>query len=86
MRCATIFAAALVAVPLAAVTQPSAHAQEYCGFAGHPGSIVQCGYSSLEGCQNSIGKGAMCFVNPYVALNARGATPSSVARVRFARS
>ena len=41
-----------------------------------PRLIVQCGYSSLEGCENSIGKGAMCFVNPYVAINDRRTVPA----------
>jgi hypothetical protein len=73
MRCAVIVAG-LVATGFTAVS-PGAHAQEYCGYAGHPGAIVQCGYSSLEGCENTIGKGAMCFVNPYVALNTRRQGP-----------
>jgi hypothetical protein len=71
MRCGVIVAAALVAMGFAAVSPSGAQAQEYCGYTGHPGAIVQCGYSSLEGCENTIGKGAMCFVNPYVALNTR---------------
>jgi hypothetical protein len=40
-----------------------------------PTAIVQCGYSSFEGCENTIGKGAMCFVNPYVAINDRRTAP-----------
>ena len=71
MRCGVIVAAALMAMGFTAVSPAAAHAEEYCGYAGRPGAIVQCGYSSQEGCENSIGKGAMCFVNPYVALNTR---------------
>lgn len=85
MRCAIIFTAALVAIPLAAVSPPRAQAEEYCGFVGHPGAIVQCGYSSLQGCENSIGKGAMCFVNPYLVLNTRRTPPSIVSRAPFVR-
>jgi len=70
MRCAVIVAG-LVATGFTAVSPGGAHAEEYCGYAGRPGAIVQCGYSSLEGCESTIGKGAMCFVNPYVALNTR---------------
>jgi hypothetical protein len=73
MRCGIILAAAFMAL-----SATGAHAEQWCGFAAHPGSIVQCGYSSQEGCQNTIGKGAMCFVNPYVAFNTRRATPVPV--------
>ena len=58
-----------------------AHAQSWCGYAAHPHSIVECGYSSVEGCENAIGKGAMCFINPYVALNSRRATPVPAAKL-----
>jgi hypothetical protein len=80
MRCGIILAAAFMAMPvtaisIAAMSATGAHAQGYCGFAAHPGAIVECGYSSLQGCENDIGKGAMCFVNPYLVLNTRRATP-----------
>ncbi len=77
MRCRIISAAALMAVTVMAMLT-AARAQEYCGFSARPGSIVECGYSSLQGCQNDIGKGAMCFINPYLVLNTR--RPASVAR------
>jgi hypothetical protein len=73
MRCGVIVAAALVAMGFTAVSPRGVHAQEYCGYTGRPGAIVECGYSSLEGCETTIGKGAMCFINPYVALNTRRA-------------
>jgi len=66
-----------MAMPLTAMSAAGAHAQEYCGFAARPGSIVQCGYSSLPGCENAIGKGAMCFVNPYVVFNTPSALPAN---------
>ena len=82
MRCGIILAAALMATAFTAMSPSGAHAQEYCGFSAKPGSIVQCGYSSLEGCENSIGKGAMCFVNPYVAINERRSAPSDSVTTR----
>jgi Protein of unknown function (DUF3551) len=85
MRCGLILAAGLVAMPLAAMSAASAHAQEYCGFNPHPGSIVECGYSSREGCENAIGKGAMCFVSPYIALDTRRGAPLIVSRTYPAR-
>jgi hypothetical protein len=72
MRCGVILAATLIIA-----SAPGAHAQQWCGYLGRPYSIIQCGYSSLEGCENAVGngKGAMCFVNPDVTLNSRRAAP-----------
>ncbi len=80
MRSRIIFAAVLIALPSAILAAPPAAApdqqqQQYCGFNPRPGSIVECGYSNRESCENAIGKGAMCFVNPYLALNTDRATP-----------
>jgi|SRR5580692_10148270 hypothetical protein len=75
MRCGMILAAALIATPFASMSARSAQAQEYCGFTAHLGAVVQCGYSNRESCENAIGKGAMCFVNPYLVLNTRRPAP-----------
>jgi Protein of unknown function (DUF3551) len=78
MRCWIIaFAATVTAMPLAAASATGAQAQEYCGFTAHLGAVVQCGYSNRESCENAIGKGAMCFVNPYLVLNTKRPTPVS---------
>jgi len=76
MRYGIVLAAALAATPFTAMSATGAHAQDWCGFSARPNAIVQCGYSSLEGCENTIGKGAMCFVNPYVAINEKRTTPA----------
>jgi hypothetical protein len=80
MRCGTVVAAAFLATTVTALSTMAvsspARAEEYCGFSARPGAIVECGYSSIEGCQNDIGKGAMCFVNPYLVMNERRATPT----------
>jgi hypothetical protein len=75
MRSGLILAAAIIATPLTFASPSGAHAQQYCGFNPQPGAIVECGYTSLQGCENDIGKGAMCFVNPYLVLNTRWPTP-----------
>ena len=75
MRYGLIVAAALIALPFASVSATSVHAEEYCGFLPHLGAMVQCGYTSLQGCENAVGKGAMCFVNPYLVLNTRRPRP-----------
>jgi hypothetical protein len=76
MRCGIVLAAAFLATSFTAMSPTGAHAQDWCGFSARPNAIVQCGYSSLEGCENTIGKGAMCFVNPYVAINDRRNVPA----------
>jgi Protein of unknown function (DUF3551) len=75
MRSGLVLAAAIIATPLTFALPSGAHAEQYCGFSTQPGAIVECGYTSLQGCQNDIGKGAMCFVNPYLVENTRRATP-----------
>ena len=76
MRCWIIaLAAVAAAVPLAATSATSVHAEEYCGFLPRLGAMVQCGYSSQQGCESANGKGAMCFVNPYLVLNTRRPGP-----------
>jgi hypothetical protein len=72
-----VFAAAVLALPLATASASGVQAQEYCGFTAHLGAVVQCGYSNRESCENAIGKGAMCFVNPYLVLNVRRPSPAS---------
>ena len=76
MRYGIVLAAAFLAAGFTAMSPTRAHAQQWCGFSTKPGSIVQCGYSSLEGCENAIGKGAMCFVNPYLGMNERRTMPT----------
>ena len=71
MRCRILLAAVLIATPFAAMSASRAHAEQWCGFPAGPHPIVQCGYSNLESCENNAGKGATCFVNPYVAINDR---------------
>ena len=76
MRCSImIFAAAVMAMPLTAASATGAQAQQYCGFLPHLGAVVQCGYSDRASCENAVGKGAMCFINPYVARNERRLAP-----------
>jgi len=73
MRSGFIVAAAFIA--FSGVSATGAQAEEWCGYSARPHAIVQCGYTSQAGCENTIGKGAMCFINPYVAFNTRRMTP-----------
>lgn len=63
-------AAAFLIIPAS-----GAHAEEWCGYATRANSIIECGYSSDTECENAIGKGGMCFVDPDYALDTRRATP-----------
>jgi len=67
MQSATIWAAAIAALLTASAT--SAEAEEWCGYGLHDKSIIECGYTSLADCENTTGKGGMCFVDPELALD-----------------
>jgi len=82
MRYGIVLAAAFLAAGFTAMSPTGAHAQQWCGFSAKPGAIVQCGYTNFEGCENAIGKGAMCFVNPYVAINERRSAPGDSVTAR----
>jgi hypothetical protein len=77
MRSGIVLSAVTAAAAMAFTTfsATGAQAQQWCGFTAHLGAVVQCGYSSQQGCENAIGKGAMCFINPYLVENARRAPP-----------
>lgn len=69
MRCSILVTAALAAMAFTSMSATGAQAQPWCGFTVHLGAVVQCGYSSQQACENAVGKGAMCFINPYLVLN-----------------
>jgi hypothetical protein len=71
MRYGILAAAALGAMAFTSASATGAQAQQWCGFSAQKGAIVQCGYTSQQGCENTIGKGAMCFINPYLVFNER---------------
>lgn len=77
MRCGIILAAALTATSVTAVSVTGAQADEWCGYAAQVNAIIQCGYSSITGCEDTIGKGATCFVNPDYALAIKRGTPAT---------
>ncbi len=72
MRCAII-----IAVALTAMAASGAQAEQWCGYAARAKSIIECGYSSATECENAIGKGGMCFINPDYAANASHAVPKT---------
>jgi len=77
MRCGMILAAALAVV---AMTTGARADDEWCGYAAKDNAVIECGYSTVAECENAIGKGGMCFIDPEYALNSRHATPVNPAR------
>jgi Protein of unknown function (DUF3551) len=72
MRCGIPLAAAMIAL----LSATSAHAEEWCGYAAHANSVIECGYTTAQGCENVVGKGGMCFINPDLALNVKSEKPA----------
>jgi Protein of unknown function (DUF3551) len=78
MRCAMMFAAVAAAVTTMPAT--GAHAEAWCGYAAREKSFIECGYSSTTECENAIGKGGMCFIDPEYAFDQRRPVPVTAAR------
>jgi hypothetical protein len=79
MRNGLILAAALAA---AVTSTTGARADdEWCGYAATDKAMIECGYSSVAQCQNAVGKGGMCFVDPEYALETK--RPTRVDRPKY---
>ena len=71
MRGEILLAGAMVLMAI-----PAAQAGEWCGYAAHAKSLIECGYSSVSECENAQGKGGMCFIDPEVAFNRKSRAQS----------
>ena len=69
MRYGLISAAALAAATAAMSTTSARADDEWCGYATGDKALIECGYSSVAQCENAVGKGGVCFVDPEYALN-----------------
>ena len=79
MRYGLILAAALTA---AAMSTTGARADdEWCGYATGDKALIECGYSSVAQCENAVGKGGVCFVDPEYALRTK--RPTALHPVNF---
>ena len=67
--------AAILIVLSAGSAASSARADEWCGYATGDNTVIQCGYTTVAGCESAVGKGGMCFVDPDTALNIKHSTP-----------
>ncbi|MFZ1924274.1 MAG: DUF3551 domain-containing protein [Xanthobacteraceae bacterium] len=70
----------VLALALTALSATGARADQWCGYATQKNAVVQCGYMTSADCENAVGKGGMCFVDPDLALNASRATPVIAAK------
>ena len=68
----------ILAAALLVISATAARADEWCGYATQKDAVVECGYMSSADCENAVGKGGMCFVDPDLALNARLSHPAPV--------
>jgi hypothetical protein len=67
----------ILALALCLPAAAGAHAEEWCGYASRDKSIIECGYSSVTDCENAVGKGGVCFVDPDYALAVNHAAPAT---------
>jgi hypothetical protein len=67
--------AAILIVLSAGSAASSTHADEWCGYATGDNAVIQCGYTTVAGCESAVGKGGMCFVDPDTAMNIKRSTP-----------
>ncbi|MGO9698579.1 MAG: DUF3551 domain-containing protein [Xanthobacteraceae bacterium] len=68
--------AIVIAAALSVLTLSDGNAAEWCGYASHAKSLIECGYSSIADCESAVGKGGTCFVDPDYAANEKQSTPS----------
>ena len=72
----------ILAAALAAMSTTGARADdEWCGYATGDKALIECGYSSVAQCENAVGKGGVCFVDPEYALRAK--RPTALQPVNF---
>jgi hypothetical protein len=76
MRSGIILAAALTAL-----SATGARADQWCGYATHKDAVIECGYTTAADCENAVGKGGMCFVDPDLALNTTRVMPAKNTKI-----
>jgi hypothetical protein len=59
----------ILAAALIVMSATAAQADEWCGYATQKDAVVECGYITAQDCENAVGKGGMCFVDPDLARN-----------------
>jgi len=63
----------VVAAAALALSATGARADQWCGYAAKDNAVIECGYTTANGCESAVGKGGMCFVDPDIALTSKAA-------------
>lgn len=71
----------ILAAALIALSATGARADEWCGYATHENAVIECGYTTAQECENAVGKGGMCFLDPDTALNSKRALPATAMKL-----
>jgi hypothetical protein len=74
----------VVAAAALALSATGARADQWCGYTARDNAVIECGYTTAAGCESSVGKGGMCFVDPDIVLRFTRvpATPAKAAANR----
>lgn len=59
----------VVAAAALALSATGARADQWCGYAAKDNAVIECGYTTANGCETAVGKGGMCFIDPDIAFN-----------------
>jgi hypothetical protein len=70
-----------IAAAITIVSSTGVSADEWCGYATGDNTVIECGYTTLAGCEGAVGKGGMCFVDPDTALNVKHAAPAPPTKI-----
>jgi len=58
-----------LATALTVLSTTAARAEDWCGYDAKEKALIECGYSTVTQCENAMGKGGMCFMDPDYARN-----------------
>jgi hypothetical protein len=72
----------VLAAALAVMSTTGARADdEWCGYAVKDKAIIECGYSTAQECENAVGSGGVCFIDPDYAEYSKRAAPVTPAKL-----
>ncbi len=69
-----------LAAAFATLSATAAHADAWCGYATRDNAVIECGYTTIAGCESAVGKGGMCFIDPDIARNFARTPPAGAPR------
>jgi hypothetical protein len=70
-----------LAAALTTLSATGARADDWCGYTTSDNAVIQCGYTTVAGCENAVGKGGMCFIDPDTAFNVKRAMPVEATKI-----